>query len=271
VVVYDGDSSWGSYQMLSGTWFHGPGEAVVPAEFLTATHTRVGDTITLTGNGQGASVRIVGTVFANQYQGLVIFTEESSLAALHPYVAPQSVQYDIDLKPGTDRGHYLDGLNAALRPYGILAQSGGGHTSSVVIAMDTLAGVLTIMLLAVAGLGVLNTVLLDTRERVHDLGVLKAVGMGPRQTLTMVVTSAAAVGLLGGAAGVPAGIALHDQVLPAIGAAAGTTIPHSDIAIYHLGLIIPLALGGLVIAVLGALLPAAWAARTTTAHVLRAE
>ena len=32
------------------------------------------------------------------------------------------------------------------------------------------------MLVSVAGLGVLNSVVLDTRERVHDLGVCKALG-----------------------------------------------------------------------------------------------
>ena len=38
-----------------------------------------------------------------------------------------------------------------------------------------------------AGLGVLNAALMATRERVHDLGVFKAVGMTPGQTITMVI------------------------------------------------------------------------------------
>jgi predicted lysophospholipase L1 biosynthesis ABC-type transport system permease subunit len=38
-----------------------------------------------------------------------------------------------------------------------------------------------------AVLGVLNSVLMATRERVHDLGVYKALGMTPRQTITMVI------------------------------------------------------------------------------------
>jgi hypothetical protein len=52
---------------------------------------------------------------------------------------------------------------------------------------DSLIAILTLMMAAVAGLGVLNTVLLGTRDRVHDLGMFKAVGMTPRQTIAMVL------------------------------------------------------------------------------------
>src|SRR5205085_9955088 len=111
-------------------------------------------------------------------------------------------------------------------------------------------------LIAVAGLGVLNTVVLDTRERVHELGVFKALGMSPRQTVAMVLTSVAGLGLLAGLVGVPAGIALHDFVLPAMGHAAGTRFPPHILRVYHPWLLAPLLLGGLLIALAGALLPA---------------
>ena len=137
--------------------------------------------------------------------------------------------------------------------------------------MDTLAAILTAMLVAVAGLGVLNTVVLDTRERVHDLGVLKALGMAPRQTVAMVVTSVAGIGAVAGAVGVPVGVAVHHTVLPAMGRAAGTRLPAATLAVYHPLLVVGLALGGLAIAVAGALLPAGWAARTRTATALRTE
>jgi putative ABC transport system permease protein len=75
----------------------------------------------------------------------------------------------------------------------------------------------------VAGLGVLNTVVLQTRERVHDLGVFKAIGMTPRQTVAMVVCSVAGIGLVAGLIAIPAGIALHHYVLPVMGNAAQRT------------------------------------------------
>lgn len=268
VTIYQGDSSWGSYRMLAGSWFHRAGEVVAPSGFLTATGTHVGDTITLTNNGHTASVRIVGEVFAMQQ---ALLTDNASLAGLDAYVLPQSVQFTIDTTPGTDQQSYLDSLNTALLPYGLTAQANSAQVSSTLIAMDSLAAALTLMLVAVAGLGVLNTVVLDTRERVHDLGVFKALGMSPKQIITMVITSVTGIGLLAGAIGTPIGVTLHNAVIPVMGHAAGTTIPADDIAIYYLPLLAALFLGGLVIATAGALLPASWAARTTTATALRTE
>lgn len=271
VIAYQGDSSWGAYQMVAGSWFSRRGQAVVPSGFLTATGTRIGDTVTLTADGHRAPVRIVGEVFDLQDDGMVILTDRSSLAGLGVDLPAASVQFDIDLRPGTGVAAYTTGLDAALRPLGVITMPAWNRLNPTILAMDALAAMLTVMLVVVAGLGVLNTVVLDTRERVHDLGVFKALGMSPRQTIGMVVTSVAGIGLLAGAIGVPIGIVLHDYVLPVMGRAAGTRIPGVDLAVYQLPVLVPLVLGGLVIATAGALLPAGWAARTRTATALRTE
>ncbi|GAB3981749.1 hypothetical protein GCM10029978_083540 [Actinoallomurus acanthiterrae] len=271
VIAFHGDSSWGSYQMVSGSWFSGPGQAVVPSGFLNATGSHIGSTVTLTGDGRTVPLRIVGEALDLHEEGMTVLTDDASLAGLGVSVIPGSIEFAVDLRPGTDAQAYVNSLNAALRPIGVTAETNSGEVSSIVVAMDTLAAILALMLVTVAGLGVLNTVVLDTRERVHDLGVLKALGMSPRQTVTMVITSVAGIGLLAGALGVPLGIALHDQVLPVMGHAAGTRFPAADIAVYDLPVLVPLLLGGLVLATAGALLPAGWAARTRTATALRTE
>ena len=139
------------------------------------------------------------------------------------------------------------------------------------IAITTLIAMLTLLIIAVAGLGVLNTVALQIRERAHDIGVFKALGMTPRQTLTMVICSVAVTGLVAGIIAVPAGIALHHHVLPAMAHAANSDLPGSVVAVFSLPEMIGLALAGLVIAVAGALAPATWAARSRTATALRTE
>jgi putative ABC transport system permease protein len=123
----------------------------------------------------------------------------------------------------------------------------------------------------VAALGVLNTVVLHTRDRVHDLGVFKAVGMNPGQTLVMVVSTVALTGLVAGLAAVPAGIGLQRYLVSAMAAAAGTRLPASFLNVYPGPELAVLAVAGVVIAVAGALLPAGWAARASTAAALRAE
>jgi len=118
---------------------------------------------------------------------------------------------------------------------------------------------------------VLNTVVLHTRERVHDLGIFKAVGMTPRQTIAMVICWVAGTGLVAGVVAVPAGIAVHRYVLPVMAHAAATNLPASYLNVYGPAELALLALAGLVIAVAGAMLPASWAAGSRTASALRAE
>jgi putative ABC transport system permease protein len=268
-IGFDGDSSWGAYQILDGRWFSAPGEAVVPTAFLAATGLRVGDPLTLTDDGRTARLRIVGEVLDLSGDGRRVMTDAASLAGLGSTQGP--VDYHIQVQPGTDLASYVDSLNATVRPLNAEAEVNTGEISSIVVAMDTLTGTLTLLLVAVAGLGVLNTVVLDTRERVHDLGVFKALGMSPRQTVAMVLTSVGATGLVAGVIGVPAGIAVHDWILPAMGRAAGTGVPAVDLHVYHPPMLVPLLFGGLVIAIAGALLPAGWAARTRTARALHTE
>jgi putative ABC transport system permease protein len=269
LVAYEGEASPDSHTMVSGRWFGARGEAVAPSRFLRATGTRIGDTVTLTDQGRTVRLTIVGEVFDLNEDGMTLRTGLGSVAALVPDLAAS--EYNVELEPGTDTARYIEDLNAALRPAGGEATTGEGGESSVILIMQGLIALLTAMLVAVACLGVLNTVVLDTRERVHDLGVYKALGMSPRQTSVMVLTSVAGIGLAAGAVGVPLGVALHHYVLPEMGEAVGTTIPGVDIEVYGPYHLVLLALGGVAIAALGALLPAGWAARTSTARALRTE
>jgi putative ABC transport system permease protein len=130
---------------------------------------------------------------------------------------------------------------------------------------------LTVLLAAVAGLGVFNTVVLNTRERVHEIGVLKTLGMTPRQVSASVVASMAGIGLVAGALAVPLGEVLQHRVVPIMADAAGTGIPASFVDVYRPLELVGLGVAGIVLAVLGALVPAGWAARARIATALRAE
>jgi putative ABC transport system permease protein len=72
---------------------------------------------------------------------------------------------------------------------------------------------LTILVAVLAGLGVLNAALMATRERVHDLGVFKAVGMTPRQTITMVICWVIAPAIIAAAIALPAGLIIQDVLV----------------------------------------------------------
>jgi putative ABC transport system permease protein len=269
VELLEGDST-NRYELISGSWFTGPGQAVVPTHFLEVTGARIGSTITLTDKGSAIPVRIVGEVFDTEDHGMDVVTDLRTVSAVDP--AKQSHEFDVTLQPGTSHAAYINALNAVLNPIGAQAQDNAIHSKDpIFILLDSMIAILTGMLVVVAGLAVLNTAVLETRERVHDLGVYKAVGMTPRQTIAMVLSSMAPIGLLAGIVGVPVGIALHDYVLPVMGHAAGTNLPHSMLTVYSGTETVLLGLGGLVIALGGAMLPASWAAATRTAAALRTE
>ncbi|MHA4773057.1 ABC transporter permease [Streptomyces sp. MSC1_001] len=270
VIAFTGDASWGGYTMVSGRWIDKPAEAVVPTPFLAATGTRIGDTVTVNGLERPVTVRIIGEVLDPRNDGMQVFTDAATLAAAHPDLTDTS--HHIAVASGTDVAGYVDALNENLAPLGATAQAGGlANGSDMVVTLNSLSAILTLMLVAVAALGVLNGVLLDTRERVREIGVYKALGMTPRQTITMVLTSVVVTGLVAGALGVPLGVTLHGWVFPAMGDSAGLRLPDSVIAVYDAAALLPLAFGGLLIAALGALLPAGWAARARTATALRTE
>jgi putative ABC transport system permease protein len=265
VIAFRGAAAWTGYPMVSGHWYSGPGQVVVPRHLLTVTGTAVGDTITISFAGRQIPVRIVGVVFSTD---LVLITDWQTLASADPGLAPD--QFAVGLRPGTPLLAYRAALRPRLGPGFVPLLSGLG-VSSEILSMLALIGALTLLLAITAALGVLCTVVMQTRERVHDLGVFKALGMTPRQAITMMVCWVAGTGLAAGVLAVPAGVALHRYVLPVMFAAKDTGLPGRYLNVYGTWEITGLALAGLVIAVAGALLPAGWAARTPAASALRTE
>jgi putative ABC transport system permease protein len=266
LTAFGGDASWTGYALISGHWYT-RGQADVNTAFLAATGTAVGDTYPLTSGGRHVTVRIAGEIFDPAGGRPEIIAGLPTLAGLDPGLAVG--QYDVALEPGTGATAYASAVGRVLgQDYSVNTAS---DSSPELLAILGLVATLTLLLAAVAGLGVLNTVVLQIRERVHDIGVFKAVGMAPRQTMAMVVCSVAAIGLVAGLIAIPAGIALHHYVLPVMGHAAQTAVPASVLNVYRPWELVLLVLAGLAIAVAGALGPAAWAARTRTAFALRAE
>ena len=267
VTAFRGDARWIGYGMIKGRWYSGADQADVPSGFLTETGEAVGDKVTITFDGTRIAVRIVGEVFDTNNSGLAVFTDWPTLARADPGLTPDT--YDVGLSPGISAVAYSRQLGARLGPTYSVGVKGLRQVGLLILL--GLISILTLLLAIVAGLGVLNTVLLQIRERAHDLGVFKAIGMTPGQTIVMVVCWVAGIGLVAGAIAVPAGMALHRYLVPVMATAAGTPLPSSFVSVYHGWESAALVLAGVVIAVAGALAPAGWIARTRTASVLRAE
>ncbi|PPK68961.1 ABC transporter permease [Actinokineospora auranticolor] len=270
VRFYRGDASAVRPRVWAGAWPARGGEVAVSAKFLTQTGLALGDTTTLEQRGKRVPVRIVGVVLEN-VTGSVLGTWET-LESLLP--GSRATAYQVTLDPDADRDAFARAV-AAGDP-GIRVTPPRGGTSSQAVVIISTATLLTLLLGGIAALGVFNTVVLNTRERRRDLGVLKSVGMTPRQVTSMVVTSMAGLGLVGGLIGLPLGMVVHRVVVHAAAPINSpdlllSVVPDLLLSVYDAPTLVLLPLAGVGIAVLGALVPARRAARMTIAAALRSE
>ena len=208
--AFGGGSSWLGYGVIAGHWSDAPGQVDVNTSFLTASGLSVGDTATIdTGTAQVA-VHIAGEVFYPDSTPTVF----GSTQTLPGLATPGNLQqWDVALRPGTSTAGYIQAVNNALggrSPWAATTHKDGGQFYSIAVG---LIGTLSLMVGIAAGLGVLNTVLMTTRDRVHDLGIFKALGMRPGQVLTMVVCWITVPAVIAGAIAAPAAVALNSATV----------------------------------------------------------
>ncbi|WP_144119169.1 FtsX family ABC transporter permease [Catellatospora sichuanensis] len=260
--AYRGDSAQLGYEILEGRWISGAGEAAVGAEVLRLTGKSIGDSLTLTVEGRTVVVRIVGEIFGVHSE---VYLDWASVS----FMEPRMPVYFVGLSPGTTADRFIEQV-AGGGDAGLIATTPDDDEIDMAVLLSVV-GALTAALLVVAGLGVAHTAVLNTRERRRDLAIVKSVGMTPAQAAVMVVTSMAALGILGGVLGLPGGVAAQRQIIQLIGEAAGTRLPQGIVDVYTAPQLAVLLLSGVLIAVLSALLPARQAARISTAEALHTE
>jgi putative ABC transport system permease protein len=275
--AYQSDASWLGYALIDGRWFSAPGEVVVPTNFLAQTGLRVGDSPTVTLNGRAIPLTIVGSIFDNARtardspRNVVIRGGWDPVAGADPKLAP--TEWEIANDPNLIRP---DALAQALRQatnnaVGVFPANSAA-ASVAFLLFEGVVAILGVLLIVVSLGGVINTVLLEARERARQTAILRAVGMTPRQVIAMVIASVAPLGVLAGIAGLPLGVALQQLVVADMARlSVESDVPPSIgniLAPADLALIVA---SGLALALVGAWLPARRTSRSPIAPVLQAE
>jgi putative ABC transport system permease protein len=102
----------------------------------------------------------------------------------------------------------------------VLTQDAVVATFSQILGVLTLAvGAIAAISLTVAGIGIMNVMLVSVSERTREVGLLRAVGVGRRQVLTVFLTEAALLSAAGGLLGLGVGwlaVRLLVQFYPAL-------------------------------------------------------
>ena len=266
--LFRGDSTHIGLMLIAGRWFAAPGEVLAPGALLRDAHLKIGDTFTGLAGGQALQLRVVGEVYDISNLGHSLFMDLTTMATVKPAVEPY--QYDVTLTPGADVASYVRRV-AAAQPDLIDVHASDTSIITPVKIIDLVLLVLAAVLALIGIGGVFNTLLLNTRERIRDTATLKALGMSPRQVIAMVAASAALLALVGGLVAVPVGLVLHHVLNDVISSSAGNDTPPAAYGVFNPFELALIPILGVVVAIVAALIPGRWAARTNVVEVLHAE
>ncbi len=92
-----------------------------------------------------------------------------------------------------------------------LAQTVSSITGSLGLLLGSIAGISLI----VAGISILSIMMVSVKERTHEIGILKSIGFKKIDILTLFISEALIIGILGGCMGVVVGTG-GSYILPAI-------------------------------------------------------
>ncbi len=162
VTAYQGNAAGLGWQMISGRWYHAPGEAVINAAYPTAASLSVGQTIRTTVSGKPVTVQITGEAFvpgpaSALFIGWQTLTGNGIILAADRYIAMA--------RPGVSGQAYQAALTKAFGPgYKALSFVPGqnGGVGGFALVDTSIIRLLTLLVAVLAGLAVLNTVLMST-------------------------------------------------------------------------------------------------------------
>ena len=173
--------------------------------------------------------------------------------------------YMVKVENPSKAGEIVDEINATFPE--IHSSLTGEFTEEMpdMQAIDVMMGSISILAIAVGGMGVLNTMLMTVLERTREVGVLRALGWRKRRILGMILQEAIWLGILGGIAGILIAFGLGQLLgkVPMMGEALSLKW---EIDIFIRAISLALLLG-----ILGGLYPAFRATRLQPVEALRYE
>jgi putative ABC transport system permease protein len=266
--LFRGDASRLGYLVVAGRWYSAPGEVLAPRGLLHDAHLKIGDSFTASLNGQPLQLRVVGETYDINNLGHALYMDYSTIPSDTPNSTPS--RYLVTLQPGADVPAYVKRV-AAAQPDLIDVQATDTSVIGPIKIIDSVLLVIAAVLVLIGIGGVFNTLLLNTRERVQDTATLKAVGMSPRQVVLMVAASAGLLALIGGLLALPLGLELHRVLNDVISISAGNDTPPGAYDVFNPLELVLIPVLAVLVAIVAALIPGRWAARTNVVEVLHSE
>jgi len=176
----------------------------------------VGDRITLTGRSRHEQMRrrtmtVIGIYDLGMadIEKRTIYISLSEAQDLYG-LSGQSTEVAIALKQLGQEAAVIAALKPGLPGYEI--ESFEANYPELQSALSTKGGVMNIfsvVILMIAGIGILNLLLMAVYERTREIGVLGALGLKPRQVSLLFILEGTMIGLVGVAAGIVLGLIVN--------------------------------------------------------------
>ena len=260
-----------------GRPFRGGNEAVVDLALGRERGIEIGDEITLLIENPAGGANAFRDRLALTLTVVGRINDQSS-SVFYPLEALQAVAPTVN--PGDVLVQLGEAVDARAVADAIVADSGGRVTvtdrSSVFEdgndeerALVPVVLGLSAVLIAVASVNLLSSLLLSVRERTREVGIMKTLGFTPRQVVASILSGVLVLTVIGTLLGSIAGYVFTRWLLETVTAEEG--LPSGFVQfppLAWLALLVPMAL---LIAVLGAGIPARRAARLRVADALRYE
>jgi ABC-type lipoprotein release transport system permease subunit len=180
---------------------------------------KVGDRITMVGSSQHEQMRQRTMTIVGIYDlGLADMEKQdvyiSLLEAQTLYEVNGSTEVAIFLDRLGQEGSVIDTMKPALPGYEI--ESFQANYPDLASTINTKTGVMnffSVIIIAIAGIGILNLLLMAVYERTREIGVLGAMGLKPRQISLLFILEGTMIGLVGAAAGIVLGLAINGYLM----------------------------------------------------------
>lgn len=248
-----------------------PTDVLAPASWVSRNGLELGDQLLLAGRREGMPpLRIIGlmadTGLAARENGDLLILSRTTLD--ESFGVPASIRYlDLDLGDEPDEAA-IERVTATLdEPF--VVETEADAAAPLASAQEGFVGVALLfglVSLVVGAFLVGNTMAMTVGERTRELGLLRAAGTTSRQVLGIVLRQAAALGVLGSALGIVAGIVLAAGMIGFLSSTRAVLVVGLPLPIG--GLLVAFALG-LGVTLVGALVPAMRAARLSPLEALR--
>ena len=184
-----------------------------------AMNVKVGDRITLVGRSQHQQMRqrtltIIGIYDLGMadIEKQTVYISIGEAQSLYELTAPTEVA--VFLKRIGQENDVIASLKSGFSGYEIESfEANYPDLASAISSKGGVMNIFSVIIIGIAGVGILNLLLMAVYERTREIGVLGAMGLKPSQISLLFILEGTMIGLVGIAAGIILGLALNGMLM----------------------------------------------------------